>query len=334
MEFENQINLASSDLGTKVIFSSDEFFADAERMLKPSEPVFIEGKFDDHGKWMDGWETRRRRDGKNDYCFIQLGQRSVINGFNINTRHFTGNYPPGISILGCCINEDMSEKNIADSVDNNLWFDLLEMSNLEGDSNNIFTSISQKEVTHLKVSIYPDGGIARLRVYGSICFDEELYDTNNINVIAANSGARAVYANDEHFGNLQNILAEHEPLNMGDGWETRRRRKPGNDWGIIELPRPAIISGVVLDTKFFKGNYPDRFSITADCISGVEDSELINKSNGWSELTKQQKLEMNKEHIFGEDCIEHQNPVSHIRVDIYPDGGIARLKLIGKFVRL
>jgi allantoicase len=334
MEFDNQINVASSDLGTRVIYSSDEFFADAERMLKPGEPVFIDGKFDDHGKWMDGWETRRRRDGKNDYCFIQLGQRSVIKGFDINTTHFTGNYPPGISILGCCISEDITGKDIAKNVDQNLWFDLLKMSELEGDSNNIFSSSSEQEVTHLKVSIYPDGGIARFRAYGSICFDERLYDADNINIIAANSGARAVYANDEHFGNLQNILAEHEPLNMGDGWETRRRRKPGNDWGIIELPRPAIISGVVVDTKFFKGNYPDRFSISSECISDVEDDELIKQSKFWIDLINQQKLEMNKEHIFGKDSVEHQKPVTHIRIDIYPDGGIARLKLIGKFVRL
>jgi allantoicase len=333
MEFEKQINVTNSDLGTRVIFSSDEFFASAERMLRPSMPVFIDGKFDDHGKWMDGWETRRRRDGKNDYCYISLGQKSVINGFNVDTSHFTGNYPPEVSILGGCFSSDSSENDVLECEDDAVWFDLLEKSNLQGDSNNIFQSASQKEVTHLKVSIYPDGGIARLRAYGSICFDESLYETENINVAAAKSGARAVHANDEHFGSLQNILSEHEPLNMGDGWETRRRREPGNDWGVIELPRPAIISGVVVDTKFFKGNYPDRFSISAVNINESSDSELIKQSIDWSELVAKQKLEMNKEHVFGGDCIEHQNPITHIRIDIYPDGGIARLKLVGRFIR-
>ncbi|HIL42065.1 MAG TPA: allantoicase [Gammaproteobacteria bacterium] len=334
MEFDNKINVASSELGTRVISTSDEFFAAADRMLMPSEPVFIDGKFDDHGKWMDGWETRRRRDGKNDYCFIELGRKSIINGFNIDTSHFTGNFPPGVSILGGCFSKHYSETDIVERSDDGMWFDLVCKSNLKGDSDNYFSSINQNEVTHLKVSIYPDGGIARLRAYGSICFDDDLFGKDKINVIASIYGARAVYANDEHFGNLQNILSEREPLNMGDGWETRRRREPGNDWGVIELPRPASISGLVVDTKFFKGNYPDSFSISAANISNLSDSEVVSKSDGWSDLVTNRKLKMNKEHTFNQENIEHQDPITHVRVNIFPDGGIARLKLIGTFVKL
>jgi allantoicase len=331
MEFDSKINVASSALGTRVIFSSDEFFAAAERMLEPSNPVFIDGKFDNHGKWMDGWETRRRRDGKNDYCFIKLGQRSIIDGFNVNTKHFTGNFPPGISILGACFSSDISDNDVVECSEGGVWFDLIPLNDLEGDSENFFTSVYQKEVTHLRVTIYPDGGIARLRAYGSICFDEDLYGVKGVNVISANTGSRAIYANDEHFGSLQNILSESVPLNMADGWETRRRRDPGNDWGVIELPRPATISGIIVDTKFFKGNYPDSFSICAAHLLGATDDEIVSQSKDWLELVTLQKLQMDQEHVYSEDFIEHQNSITHIRINIYPDGGIARLKLIGTY---
>ena len=333
MELEAQINVASADLGSKVIFCSDEFFAPAERMLQCSEPLWIEGKFDDHGKWMDGWETRRRRDGKNDYCFIKLGQKAVINGFNINTSHFTGNYTPGVSIMGGCFASDLSESDIVNNTDNGVWFDLLKVQKLDGDSDNIFSSTDQQEVTHLKLTMYPDGGIARFHAFGSICFDDSLYDVQQTNVAAASAGARAIYANDEHFGKLQNILAEHAPLNMADGWETRRRREPGNDWGLIELPRPAIISSIMIDTKFFKGNYPDSFSICASCIEEPTDNTLKVQSMFWSELIGRQKLSMDQENMFTLDDIKHQEPITHIRINIFPDGGISRLKLLGTFVK-
>ena len=103
MDYKDQIDIASSDHGCKVIYCSDEFFADSGRMLQASDPQWIEGKYDKNGKWMDGWESRRRRDGKNDFCFIRLGSTSIINNFNIDTTHFTGNFAPGISILGCCV---------------------------------------------------------------------------------------------------------------------------------------------------------------------------------------------------------------------------------------
>jgi allantoicase len=333
MKFKAQINVASADLGSKVIHCSDEFFAASERMLQSSDPVWIEDKFDDHGKWMDGWETRRRRDGQNDYCFIKLGKKSLINGFDIDTSHFTGNYAPGVSILGGCFTDDISEKEIIEGLDDSAWFDLLEPQSLNGDADNTYTSISQQGVTHLKVTMYPDGGIARLRAYGSICFDESLYGIEKTNVIATSTGARAVYANDEHFGKLQNILAEHEALNMADGWETRRRREPGNDWGVIELPCPAVISSVMVDTKFFKGNFPDTFSICADNLNATTDEALITQSMFWPELIGEQKLAMDQQHMFAQDYIKHKNPITHIRINIFPDGGISRLKLIGTFVK-
>ncbi len=331
MDYEGQLNVASSDLGSKVIYCSDEFFAESCRMLQSNEAEFIEDKYDENGKWMDGWESRRRRDGKNDFCYIRLGSKSVIDDFNIDTSHFTGNYAPAISILGCCAPSGITDDRVVDGLAVE-WFDLLAREDLQGDSNNIFVSASQQPVTHLKLTLYPDGGIARLRAYGNVCSDDNSYEVKGTNVISQQNGARAVFANDEHFGCLNNILAEHEPLSMADGWETRRRREPGNDWGIVALSGPATVDEIVVDTKFFKGNYPDTLSISTTCINETDDDLIIAQSNSWTELVSRKKLEMNQVHVFKKEELLHHNPISHIRIDIFPDGGIARLKMIGEFV--
>ncbi len=332
MDYEGQINVTSSDFGSKVIYCSDEFFADSCRMLQNNEAVFVEDKYDEHGKWMDGWETRRRRDGKNDFCYIRLGSKSVINEFNIDTSYFTGNFAPAVSILGCCVAGGITNDMVVDGSAVDEWFDLLTRKKLAGDSNNTFSSNSNKPVTHLKVTLYPDGGIARLRAYGSFYSDDNRYEVKGTNVISKESGARAVFANDEHFGCLSNILEKHEPINMADGWETRRRREPGNDWGIVALAKPATVDEIVIDTKFFKGNYPDTFSICTTCSDESDDKTLIEESNSWNQLIGRKKLEMNRVHVFKKNELLHQDKITHIRIDIFPDGGIARLKLIGNFI--
>jgi len=332
MDYEGQINVTSSDFGSKVIYCSDEFFADSCRMLQNNEAVFVEDKYDEHGKWMDGWETRRRRDGKNDFCYIRLGSKSVINDFNIDTSYFTGNFAPAISILGCCVAGGITDDRVVDGSAVDEWFDLLAKEKLTGDSSNIFSSNSLKPVTHLKVTLYPDGGIARLRAYGSVWSDETKYEITGTNVISKESGARALFANDEHFGCLSNILEEHTPLSMADGWETRRRRKPGNDWGVIALSKPAKVHEIIVDTSFFKGNFPDTFSISSANILNPDVDTLIEDSKTWSKIIDRKKLGMNKIHIFKKEDLLNEQEFTHIRIDIFPDGGIARLKLLGDFI--
>ena len=141
-----------------------------------------------------------------------------------------------------------------------------------------------------------------------------------------------MFANDEHFGCLSNVLEEHNPLSMADGWETRRRRKPGNDWGIIALSSPAKVNEIVIDTSFFKGNFPDTFSISSTNITDTDDNTLIEKSNTWDKIIERKKLGMNKIHIFKKEDLLHEQEITHVRIDIFPDGGIARLKLIGDFI--
>ncbi|WP_044419247.1 allantoicase [Halarcobacter anaerophilus] len=325
------INVASRELGSKIIFTTDEFFAKANRMLQESEAIF-EDKYDENGHWMDGWETRRRRDGGNDFCIIKLGNISKINSFLIDTSHFRGNYPLAISIKGC--NEkEIDDKSFINQIDSLKWLELLEQSDLEGDKKQNFSSKDFSEITHLKVDIYPDGGIARFKAFGKICFDEKLYKENNINIASMKNGARAVYTNNEFFAPLRNILKDEDAINMGDGWETRRRREPGFDWGIIELAKPAIIDNIMVDTNFFKGNFADSFSICSAYLKDTTDNSLITQSMFWEELIGKQKLSMHKKHYFDNSFLLHKKPVTHIRVNIFPDGGISRLKLFGKFIK-
>ena len=332
MEYDSLINVASSDNGTKVIYCSDEFFADSSRMLLSSEPVWIEDKYVDTGKWMDGWESRRRRDGKDDFCFIRLGKKASIKSFNIDTTHFTGNFAPGISIQGCSVPGGTTDDLVVDSTAVSEWFDLLGKKKIKGDSHNIFECAESQPLTHLRITLHPDGGIARLRAYGEFWEEERDSNFDGINVLSKESGARAIYANDEHFGCLSNILEKHEPLSMADGWETRRRREPGNDWGVLALSKPAQVEKIIVDTKFFKGNFPHTFSLSTAYIVNEEDSSIIESSQSWTKLLERQKLGMNQIHTFDKKDIIHNETFTHVRIDIYPDGGIARLKFIGKFV--
>lgn len=327
---KEMMDVASSDLATEVIYSTDDFFAEANRMLQPTEAVFLD-EYDENGHWMDGWETRRRRDDKNDYCLIKLGLVSQIHNFQIDTSHFKGNFPSSISILGCYAPE-ASNEDIIQHQENYQWHHLLKQSDLEGNTKKDFQSLDNQPLTHLRVDIYPDGGIARFKAYGYVEFDKTLFEEENINVASKRSGARAIYANNEFFGKLTNILKVTEAINMGDGWETRRRREPGFDWGIIELGNPAIVDNIMIDTNFFKGNFPDSFSISSANVANLTHSSVMTQSIYWEELIPSQKLQMDKEHYFDKSYLLHDKPITHIRLNIFPDGGISRLKLFGKFI--
>ena len=324
------INVASCELGTKVIYTTDEFFAPVTRMLQETEAVFKD-EYDENGHWMDGWESRRKRDGENDYCILKLGVTSKISTFLVDTSQFKGNYPLAVSIKG--IKSSKDDEQFLQEIKDEQWIDLLKQSDLEGDTKQYFDSIDFSELTHLRVDIYPDGGVARFKAFGEICFDDSLFEEENINVLSMRNGARAVHTNNEFFGSLSNILKDDEAINMGDGWETRRRREPGNDWGIIELSNPALIDNIMIDTNFFKGNYADSFSICSAYLENTTDSSVVTQSMFWEELISSKKLEMDTKHYFSNNDLLHNKPITHIRINIFPDGGVSRLKLFGKFVK-
>ncbi len=316
------VDLAQPRLGAGIVSCSDDFFAACERMLSPEQPCFIEGKFDDNGKWMDGWESRRRRHGGYDHAIIKLGCSGVIKGVDIDTRFFTGNFPPQASLEAC---------SSAEINDHSEWTTLVDKINLNGNQHHYIAIDSDQVWTHLRLNIFPDGGIARLRVYGVIHCDWEKRDKSaSYDMIATVNGGLGLAWNDAHFGQVENLLSPGKGINMGDGWETRRRREAGNDWCVIALGHKAKIDSVLVDTAFFKGNYPDRCSIQA--INFTENNlsqQQCVDSDQWPLLLDQQKLQMDAEHRFEKE-LKNIGAITHIRLNIFPDGGVSRLRLIGK----
>ncbi len=319
------VDLAQPRLGAEVTFATDDFFADKSRLIDPAAPVFIDGKYDDNGKWMDGWESRRKRGEGYDHCILRLGLPGVIEGVNIDTSHFTGNYPPAAAIEACYVEGEPDA--------NTSWSVLVPSVSLGPDAHHLVRVTSDQTWSHLRLNIYPDGGVARLRVYGRInCNWDARKSDEIVDLASLMNGARAVCANNQHFGVPSNLLAPGRGVNMGDGWETRRRREPGNDWAIIELGHAGVISSAEVDTAHFKGNFPDSCSLQAAFVEGGTDQSLITQSMFWKTLMPPQKLSMDAIHNFSNE-IEDIGPVSHVRLNIIPDGGVSRLRLFGKISR-
>ena len=310
------IRLEQPRLGTRVTYASDEFFAAKERLIQPTDPVFIEDKYDDHGKWMDGWESRRRRTPGHDYCIIRLGVPGIIHGVDIDTSYFTGNFPPQASIDACVSDEDVPETG---------WTGIVSRTDLAGDRHHFVEVDDDRTRTHLRLNIYPDGGIARLRIYGEVRADIEAGGV--VDLFALKNGGRALAASDEHYGSMHNLNLPGRGVNMGDGWETARRRGPGNDWVIAALGSPGIVERVEVDTAHFKGNYPDRVSVEAALFESHD--EASPDSDCWQTLLPESKLAMDKQHYF-ESELADLGPVSHVRMSIYPDGGVSRLRIFGR----
>jgi len=312
------VNLASPDEGAAILSVSDDFFAPAKRMLSTAEPVFIDGRFDAHGKWMDGWESRRKRVKGHDVCVIRI-RAGVIHGVEIDTRYFTGNYPPYASIEGC---SDPSEPD-----ETTQWTPLVEKSRLMGDCRQFFTVDNEISWTFLRLHIYPDGGIARLRVYGEpLASHHDAAREQWVDLSSAQAGGKALKCNNIHFSDMANLLSNRPVANMGDGWETRRRREAGNDWVIIQLGRPGRIARVEVDTAFFRGNYPARCSLTGG--NPEAEADMVDQSLQWQLVLPQLALGPDQQHFF-EGQVLDVGDVSHVRFDIYPDGGVARLRLLG-----
>ena len=315
-------NLADARIGANIVSCSDEFFAEAARMLQSAPAQFIEGKYDDNGKWMDGWETRRKRESGYDWCIVRLGVTGIVSGFDIDTSFFTGNYPASASIEGCYAPDNQLE-GIS-------WTALLENSVLSPDQHHFFDCATQK-VTHIRINIFPDGGIARLRVYGRVVL-EQVDTTRQMDLIGLKNGGRIVAFSDAHFGHPNNLLSPDRGLNMGDGWETKRRRAPGFDWCIIALGQSGFVEKIEVDTAFFKGNFPAFCSIQAAYVENATDAQLIPQSMFWPFLLEQQPLTMDHIHEYVAEVLQHQK-VNYIRVNMIPDGGISRIRLWGKAVK-
>ena len=318
--FHQWIQLEQPRLGTEVVHATDDFFADKSRLIQSSSPVFVPDKYDDNGKWMDGWESRRKRVEGHDHCTVRLGVPGRLRGVDIDTSHFTGNFPPGASLDVC--------RSAALIPDEDEWRELLPRIDLQGDAHHFHALSDAGVITHVRLHIYPDGGVARLRLYGEVSPDWERVDGDDLDLFALENGGRALLCNDEHFGSMHNLNLPGRGINMGDGWETARRRVPGNDWVIIALGSAGKVTQVEIDTAHFKGNYPDGVRLQGAKVEQVDLAVLERESESWPDLLPRQKLSMDKQHYF-DDEVNAVGVITHVRMSIYPDGGISRLRLRG-----
>ena len=319
------INLADPRIGSKIIFKTDDFFASAHRILKIDAPVFKDGLFDKNGKWMDGWETRRRRSKGFDYLILKLGKPGKIFDIDIDTTYFNGNQPTHASIEGCFSKNKPSKKT--------KWIHLLGKKKLGPNKVHSFKSQNKSVFNYIRLNIFPDGGVARLRLYGKIEMEKNILNNKNINLTSVLNGASIVGCNNEHFGKAENIIAPGKGKNMGDGWETRRSRGKNFDWLIIKFGKPGLIKKLEIDTHHFKGNYPDTCSIqTANISKNLSNKLIANNSKNWKFILNKSKLSANKKHVFKKFLIK-RNKENYLKINIHPDGGISRIRAFGTFVK-
>lgn len=333
-DFTELVDLAAERLGGAVLWATDDFFAEKENLLKPSEAIFIDGKYTDRGKWMDGWESRRKRSHAestlahpdHDYAIIRLGLAGIVRGFVVDTAHFKGNYPKACTIEGASIAgyPHVSELTSAKVT----WTPILPLSELKGDSKNVFAVTSEQRFTHLRFSIHPDGGVARLRVHGIAVPHARWLGKKErpqlVDLAAAEHGALVVACNDMFFGSRHNLIMPGRGANMGDGWETKRSRRPGPDWVVVKLATDGVVERAVVDTLHFKGNAPDACSL--EVIRSEKDPEGA-KDEGWRPLLGKTNLQPHTEHVFEDELSSDAAPATHVRMRIWPDGGVGRLRL-------
>lgn len=320
------IDLACERVGGRAIDCSDEWFANCSNLVKPGRGVFKQGHFVDTGQWMDGWESRRSygRSWRNtseedcDWCEIRLGMSGIIKGFDIDTNFFRGNAPETISV---------EATNIDGDVDSNTeWTEILTKSAVQPHSQNLFDCQSTKTWTHVRLKIYPDGGVARFRVYGEAKLKRENYiEGELIDLASVLNGGRGISASDMFFSSPSNLIMPNRGANMGDGWETKRRRDKYNDWAVIKLGVPGTIRKVILDTAHFKGNYPDQFILQA-----AHSNDSDSKGLKWQTIIEKTALRADYEHLFIQQLLcSHDDEFTHVKVHIFPDGGISRLRIFG-----
>ncbi len=315
--FLELIDLTSERFGGAAIDANDEFFAPKDSLVKRSEAEWREGLYTDRGKWMDGWETRRRRDlgpDAHDWCVVRLGVPGIVKGVDVDTSYFRGNYPESCAV------------DLGDGTHGG-WRQALARSALKGDTHNLFDVSGAAPATHVRLRIYPDGGVARLRVYGEAAPDwPRLRLRGDVDLAAAEHGALVVACSDMFFGSRHNLIMPGEATHMGDGWETRRRRGPGHDWTIVSLAAPGTIRRVEVDTRHFKGNAPGACSL--DAATRTDPSTALD-SLEWRALMATTPLLPHARQSF-EETLRPVGDVTHVRFNIFPDGGVGRLRLFGR----
>jgi allantoicase len=326
-DFTELIDLASERVGGAVVYANDDFFAPKENLLKASAPVWREGLYTDRGKWMDGWESRRRRTPGFDWCIVRLGLAGRVRGVVVDTSFFRGNYPEQCSLEAAAFEGQPTATELIDEA--NEWREILPVSQLKGDAQNPFEIGDESRTTHLRFKILPDGGVARLRVYGEVVPDwpRIVRRGGEIDLASVEQGGRVVACSDMFFGHRHNLIMPGRAQDMSDGWETKRRRGPGHDWAVVSLgTRARAIRRIEVDTAHFKGNFPDTCSLEACDLAEGSSHDQEWSTCAWREVLPQTKLQADTRHFF-EDEIAREIAATHLRFNIYPDGGVSRLRV-------
>jgi len=311
-----------------VIAASNEFFAEKENLIRPEAPAFTPGTFGHKGQVYDGWETRRRRGPSgalpgpdaHDWAVVRLGAPGVIRAVVVETAFFTGNYPEGCSVDACSV------AGYPAILRETAWEQVVPRRALKGDARHVLRVSSGRRYTHVRLNVFPDGGVARLRVHGEVIPDPDLLTGLTIDLAALENGADITGCSDRFYSSPRNAISPGLSRVMGEGWETRRRRDPGNDWLVVRLAGAGVVSLAEIDTSGYKGNAP-----AAAALRGVDGRRFpLGDETAWFDLLPVTALLPDTPHRFRVDGAgTPAHAVTHVRLNVFPDGGVARLRLYG-----
>ena len=318
--FAGMVDLARADIGGQAMACSDDFFAGMEHLVRPEPAVFDPDAYTERGKLMDGWESRRKRVPGHDWCILKLGVPGLVRGVDIDTAHFLGNHPPYGSVEATSMPADASVERLQTEAE---WTEIVPPMPLQRGSHNLQAVAVVGEGTHVRLRIFPDGGVARLRIWGEPRPSRE--EGAEVDLACIQQGGQALACSDMFFSPMNNLILPRPAEDMGGGWETRRSRPPGDDWIIVKLGAPGLLSQVIFDTKHFKGNYPDTVALDALYWPDAPLPALL-ETTAWTEVVSGFETIADNAHL---KSIDSPGPWTHVRLRIYPDGGVSRLRVFG-----
>jgi allantoicase len=316
-EFTTLPDLASRLLGSGVVAANDEFFAEKENLIKPEPATHSAADFGHKGKVYDGWETRRRREPGHDWAIVRLGSQGIVHRVVVDTAFFTGNYPPEISVEAASAEGYPSPAELEELE----WHELVGRVAATGDRVNQYAVQDRHRWTHLRLSIYPDGGVARFRAHGEIVPDPAFL-TGTIDLAALANGGRVTGCSNAFYSSPEHLIMPGRARVMSDGWENARRRDNACDYVELQLAAPGLIHHAEIDTSYFVGNAPGLIKLSA-----ADRPEPGRPEPGWRELLPRTRVQPDTRHRFR---IDSPDPATHARLDVIPDGGLSRLRLYGE----
>jgi allantoicase len=316
-DFTDLTDLASRAIAGSVVAANDELFAERENLIRPEPATHAVDAFGHKGKVYDGWETRRRREPGHDWAIVRLGAAGVVHGVVVDTAFFTGNYPPEISVEATSVEGYPPPSQLESAA----WETLVERAPAQGHTANRYSVSNLSRWTHVRLSIYPDGGVARFRVHGEVVPDPRFLG-GTVDLVAAENGGRLVETSDAFYSSPANLILPGRARTMGEGWENARRRGDGNDFAVFKLAARGHLRDIEVDTSYFVGNAPGWVR-----LSGADETAGPIDESAWWDVVPYRPVQPDTRHRF---LVEDRRPSTHVRLDVYPDGGLTRLRCNGE----